>query len=585
MGWFAGLSFKARIFLGCLLVALVPLTFSGVVMTRLFTASLNRQITVEGMQQLDEISMRMTQLLENCEKACDTLTADGSAAWVMIDNKTVDFQKDLYLSLYQAVQEIYSHAQFNIYDAGGKLRFTTDTGMGNRPLPVHWGLLKKASDKKGITYYRVDPYLSTGNKDTIMQGAYSLESLSGARTGYVVLDFTRENFDNLLNGFYTAGDTLLVLDSHQKPMYCSRPEYGESQMNDIIEHMVSGKDGTEKRGVYTRYLWTREPSNGFYILLQRSAPISASAVRTMGTVSLALSALGLVLCLMISGALSKSLAQPVSQLDKAMAKVKKGDLSIRIHTSRKDELGRLTESFNQMTGDLQKYLDDTVRKQKDLNKTTLKLYQTQLNPHFLYNTLDAIKWNARINQMPEIAILAENLAVILRKSISSRPFITLREELETIESYIQIQKIRFTGQFLCETEIPDQLENCMVPKMILQPLVENAIIHGLEGRDNGYICIYAVQKDGVLSICVTDDGCGMSREMTDWINSPDPVKRDGHLGLYNVINILKIYYGKEYGMKAAVTEEGTTITLRLPVQHMESNFQTRHKEQKEAGDV
>lgn len=571
MGWFTGLSFKARIFLGCLMVALVPLTFSGVVMTRLFTASLNRQITVEGTQQLDEISLRMTQLLENCEKACDTLTADGSAAWVMIDNKTVEFQKDLYLSLYQAVQEIYSHAQFNIYDAGGMLKFTTDTAMVNRLLPVHWGLLKKASDRKGITYYRADPYLSNGNKTTIMQGAYSLESPSGARTGYVVLDFTRENFDNLLNGFYSAGDTLLVLDPHQKPMYCSRPEYGEDQINDMIDHTVSGKKSTEKGGVYTRYLWTREPSHGFYILLQRSAPISTAAVRTMRTVCLALSALGLVLCLMISGALSRSLAQPVSQLDKAMAKVKKGDLSIRIHTSRQDELGRLTESFNQMTGDLQKYLDDTVRKQKDLNKTTLKLYQTQLNPHFLYNTLDTIKWNARMNQIPEIAILAENLAVILRKSISSRPFITLREELETIESYIQIQKIRFTGQFLCETEIPDRLENCMVPKMILQPLVENAIIHGLEGRDNGYICIYAAQKDGVLSISVTDDGCGMSREMTDWINSPDPVKRDGHLGLYNVINILKIYYGQEYGMGAAVTEEGTTITLRLPVQYTDAD--------------
>ena len=256
----------------------------------------------------------------------------------------------------------------------------------------------------------------------------------------------------------------------------------------------------------------------------------------------------------------------MSLLDKAMAKVKKGDLSIRIRTNRQDELGRLTESFNQMTGDLQKYLDDTVQKQKDLNKTTLKLYQTQLNPHFLYNTLDSIKWNARINQVPEIAVLAENLAVILRKSISSRPFITLREELETIESYVEIQKIRFTGRFLYETEIPDQLEDCMVPKMILQPLVENAIIHGLDGCGHGYICIYAFQKEGILNISVTDDGCGMSREMEDWINSDAPAKRDGHLGLYNVINILKIYYGQEYGVKAAVTEDGTTITLRLPVQ-------------------
>ena len=535
-------------------------------MMRLFTVSLNRQIEVEGVRQLEEVSGRVAQLLENCEKACVTLTADGSASWVMIDNKTVEIQKDLYLSLYQAVQEIYSHAQFNIYDAGGRLRFTTDTVSKSSSLPVHWGLLKKASGRPGITYYRVDPYLNDGDKNTIMQGAYSLENSHGARTGYVVLDFTRENFDNLLNGFYSAGDTLLVLDSHQKPLYCSKQEYGESQMNDIISHAMSGQEIRERQGVYTRYFWTREPSNGFYILLQRTAPISAPAVRTMWTVSMALSALGLILCLMISGALSRSIGKPVSQLDKAMAKVKKGDLSIRIHTSRKDELGRLSESFNQMTCDLQKYLEDTVRKQKDLNKTTLKLYQTQLNPHFLYNTLDTIKWNARINQIPEIAVLAENLAVILRKSISSRPFITLREELETIESYTRIQKIRFTGRFVCETEIPDQLEDCMVPKMILQPLVENAIIHGLDGRENGYICIYAAQKDGVLSISVTDDGCGMGPEMVEWINSDQPARRDGHLGLYNVINILKIYYGQEYGMAAAVTEDGTTITLRLPVQ-------------------
>lgn len=431
---------------------------------------------------------------------------------------------------------------------------------------MNWGLLNKASEEQGITYYRTDPYLPSSDSDVLMQGAFSLESTHGARTGYVVLNFTRENFDNLLNGFYSSGDTLLVLDSHQKPLYCSRPEYGEREISDIIGHTISGQGGTEKKGVYTKYLWTREPSQGFYILLRCSAPISAPAVRTMGTVSLALSGLGLVLCLLIAGALSRSIGQPVSLLDKAMAKVKKGDLSIRIRTNRQDELGRLTESFNQMTGDLQKYLDDTVQKQKDLNKTTLRLYQTQLNPHFLYNTLDSIKWSARINQVPEIAVLAENLAVILRKSISSRPFITLREELETIESYVEIQKIRFTGRFLYETEIPDQLEDCMVPKMILQPLVENAIIHGLDGCEHGYICIYAFQKEGILNISVTDDGCGMSRGMADWINSGAPAKRDGHLGLYNVINILKIYYGQEYGMEAAVTEDGTTVTLRLPVQ-------------------
>ena len=115
---------------------------------------------------------------------------------------------------------------------------------------------------------------------------------------------------------------------------------------------------------------------------------------------------------------------------------------------------------------------------------------------------------------------------IAQKSISSKPFIPLREELETIDSYVEVQKIRFTGRFLCEKEIPDQLEECLVPKMILQPLVENAIIHGLEGCENGYICIYAGREGDVLNISITDDGRGMSPEILAWINSPEPEKRE-----------------------------------------------------------
>ena len=278
--------------------------------------------------------------------------------------------------------------------------------------------------------------------------------------------------------------------------------------------------------------------------------MSQPAVQTMWTVSLCLSALGLFLCLAVSGVLTGSIARPVQTLDEAMEKVKKGDLSIRIHPQSNDEMGRLTRSFNQMTEDLGRYLEDKVQRQKDLNETTLKLYQTQLNPHFLYNTLDTIKWEARIRQVPRIAVLAENLAIILRKSISSKPFIPLREELETIDSYVEVQKIRFTGRFLCEKEIPDQLEECLVPKMILQPLVENAIIHGLEGCENGYICIYAGREGDVLNISITDDGRGMSPEILAWINSPEPEKREGHLGLYNIMRILKLYYGNEYGLKA-----------------------------------
>lgn len=561
------LSFRGRVFLACLAVALVPLFLSSIVMVRLFIASLNRQSEQEAQRQISEISSRFTALLEDCENVCREQTKDGSVARYMIDTTTVEMQRGMYVSLYQASKEIYGHAQISVYDVGGRLRFTTDTMTRGDRLPVYWGLLKKASGKKQMTWYRTDPYLNLTDSRVLMQGAYPIENSEGARTGYLVLDFTRENFDSIFSGFYSLTDTILLLDAHQRPIYCSRPDYDAEKMEEIAAGMEK-QTNTEDD---TQYLRANEPERGFSVILCRQAPISAPAMQTMGTVILAMSLLSLCLCLSISGILTRSIAKPVSQLDKAMEKVKAGDLSIRVRSTRDDELGRLTESFNRMVIDLNSYLEERVQKQKDLNETTLRLYQTQLNPHFLYNTLDTIKWNARIRQIPEIAVLAENLAVILRKSISSKPFIPLKEELDTIDSYIRIQKIRFSGRFLYETEIPDQLEECMIPKMILQPLVENAIIHGLDGCDNGYICIYAAQKDGVLSISVTDDGCGMSADMVDWINSPAPAKRDGHLGLYNVIQILKIYYGETYGMHAQVEEDGTTVTLRLPFRKDENN--------------
>ena len=558
------LSFKNRVFFMCLLATLVPLLISSVVMVHIFTMSLNRQSEGTAKQQITEISERFSRLLEDCENTCAELTADGSAAWNLIDNTTIEIQKGMYLSLYQAVQEIYGHAQCSVYDAGGRLRFTTDTLPREGKLPVYWGLLRKASQNEGMTYYRTDPYLAVTNPSILMQGAYSLENPHGARTGYVVLDFTRDNFDNVFSGFYSLTDTILILDDHRKPVYCSRPDYSEAQISGIIAELMKPQGTAEAGKGAQQYLCLREPERGFYVILCRQAPISAPAVRMMGTVVLALSLLSLALSLVISEALARHITRPVSRLDKAIAKVKDGDLSIQVKVKTNDELGRLTESFNQMVKDLKRYLEDRVQRQKDLNETTLRLYQTQLYPHFLYNTLDTIKWSAKIHQIPEIAVLAENLAVILRKSISSKPFIQLREELDTIESYIKIQKIRFAGRFLYETEVPDMLEDCVIPKMILQPLVENAIIHGLDGCANGYICIYAAQKDGILRISVTDDGCGMGQEMLDWMNSPNPAKRDGHLGLYNVIQILKLYYGEEYGIQAESDTSGTTVTIRLP---------------------
>lgn len=561
------LPFKFRIFFGCLIVAAIPLLFTATLTVRIYDASFSNQTAQEGQLQLQEIEDRLQQLFVSCADSCESLNKDGYAFWGLIDTKTIDVQKDLYLSLYQAVQDTSGYAQFSVYDVGGKLRFATDNTLAREPsLPLHWGLLRKVPNHPELVYARTDSYFQASS-DILLQAAYPLENSYGARTGYLVLDFTRSSFDRLLSGLSSDKDTLIILDQFQNLIYSSRPDLSEAELLQIRQDSARQADNRYQ------HLWLQEPQSGFYLLLQKAYPVSTSALHTMQTITMILAALCLGACILISFLLSRSISQPISALDFAMKKVRDGDLTVRIYTNRRDELGRLGESFNRMTRELKENLELQVQKQKDLNEATLKLYQTQLNPHFLYNTLDTIKWNAKIHQNPDIPVLAENLAVILRKSISAQPFITLSEELDTIHNYIEIQKIRFAGRFLYETEVPDQLETCLVPKMILQPLVENAILHGLAGCENGYICIFAHQtEDHLLKISVTDDGCGMNQEMLDWINSTNPVKRVGHVGLFNVIQILKLYYGKEYGLSASASpEEGTTVTITLPLERSDSS--------------
>lgn len=570
MKWIQNLSFKTRIFLCCLIVAMIPLVVSSLLMNRLFASFVRKQVYEEGTVQLDKIEESFSTFLNKCDSACQGVVEESSALRVLLNITTDEIEKEFYVSLYQEMQNVYSYAQFNIYDSGGKLRFTTEPENRREYLPTYWGLLKRVGDAKTVTYYRTDPYLDLTESDIFLQGVYPVESETGLRTGYLVLDLSKASFENILQGLYGDGWVVLILDSYRNPVYCSNDTYDADDINHIIDNTIDNIASDKMNNAYDQYLWKQE-SHGFYIIMERKSPITAPLLKVNKTVNFSLGILSLLLCMGAARILTRSVIYPVNRLSKAMQKASNGDLTVKVPEEGRDELGELGKSFNRMVIDLRKYIAETVQKQKDLNNAQIKLYQTQLNPHFLYNTMDTIKWSAKIKDVPEVAILAENLAVILRRCLSSKQFITLETELETIESYVEIQKIRFVGRFLYETEIAEQLEDCLVPKMILQPLVENAIIHGLDGSENGYICVYASQIDSKLQISVTDNGCGMSEEMVAWINQDDPPKRDGHIGLYNVIQILKLHYGQEYRLKVTSTNEGVTATISLPIQRKESH--------------
>ena len=555
---------KYQIFFSCVLVAVLPLLLTSFFQVRIFDLSLKRQVLSEGNVQSRTAADLFDGLLSDCVLACQSL--DQSAATILIDSKNDATIEELYMSLYTAASSLRTDAVFSIYDVGGMLRFTTDKTVASPSLSRFDGLLKSLIGTKRQVYYYTPAYSGEGEKESRFQAAYPIENQSGMRTGILVLDFSEESLENLFRGCHGSGSTLILQDPLGNPVYSSNRNLSYEEQKELLKAAEEEGSGDFQKNSGFAYQ-RRETRDGYFLVRRMAPPISDFAVSQMRELSLVMSLVCLALCLLIAMALSRQISRPIRQLADGMRRVRKGNLGVQVAVESQDELGELTAAFNRMSTELKRNVEERMEQQKALSAARLKLYQTQLNPHFLYNTLDTIKWSAKIHELPDVAVMAENLAGILRQALSSREFVTLREELETIDSYMAIQKARLPEGFQYETEVPDSLMPALVPKMVLQPLVENAVLHGVEHDGNGYICILAVQDGTDLKISVFDDGRGMPPEVVRWINSPSPEKQDGHLGLYNLISILKIYYGEGYGLKARSEEgEGTTITITLPME-------------------
>lgn len=562
------ISFRHRLFMGSLLVALVPLVLCSLMMGRLFTNMLIRETNTQGEEQVAELTQRLSAVLDDGAAALERLTGNADIQRVLMDRTMDPLQKDTYLALYQATKDVRSRVGLSLYDAGGYLKYTTQSGAQAPRLPVNWGILHKVSLLGGTQYMAQSRSELPAQGEICLRMARPVETASGLRVGYAECSVTIGQMHQIFAGSSDEGETAFLFSSQGRVLYASQADVAEDV--ETIRRAMLGE--TFKIPEDTLLFFREEPASGCIVVLRKPVPLNSSAMSLMHTILLAAAALCVVLCVLLSLALSHSLFLPIERLSSAMRRVHAGDLTARVPVHAQDEIGLLAEDFNTMTEQLQTYVADQVQHQKDLNEAQIRQMQAQLNPHFLYNTLDTMKWLAKIHKLPEVAHLAGSLAGILRWSITSDQFVTLGQELAQLERYIEIQKIRFADKFHYIVEIPTSLRDCQVPKLILQPLVENAILHGLNARDTGTIYIYAQCEGDTLIIAVTDDGCGMPPDMVERINSPQPKMLEGHLGLYNISCILKLYYSGPYGLHAtSYPDVGTTVTVRLPIKRGEED--------------
>jgi two-component system, sensor histidine kinase YesM len=263
------------------------------------------------------------------------------------------------------------------------------------------------------------------------------------------------------------------------------------------------------------------------------------------------------------------LAKPIKKLMLYMKNVEKGNFEeIEITDNTESEIGMLYGSFNVMINDIQNLMEDKSRSQKEKYRLELRALQSQINPHFLYNTLDSIVWMAEGGNNKEVVIMTASLAKLLRQSISNEEeLVTIDKEIDYVKSYLTIQKMRYRDQLTFEIDVDPAINHYHIVKLTLQPLVENAIYHGIKYLDTkGTVIVRGLEKEDSILIEVIDNGVGMDEEtLRHVLDKKERSGKKNGIAVENVNRRLKLFYGDEYGLRyESKINEGTIVSVILP---------------------
>jgi two-component system sensor histidine kinase YesM len=283
-------------------------------------------------------------------------------------------------------------------------------------------------------------------------------------------------------------------------------------------------------------------------------------------------AVSLVCIITFSLKISQSITKPIIQLKRLMKRAEAGDLSARFEVKYRDEVSELGGNFNQMLHRIEELIQIVYTEQQNKRKAELKVLQEQIKPHFLYNTLDTINWMAREYEAEDIVKVVDALTSMYRIGLSNgKDYISLEEEIKYVTNYLYIQKIRYQSKLNYEIEEDSNLQRYEVPKLILQPLIENAIYHGIKAkRGEGHLHISTRELDSnYMELTVEDDGSGMTpdqvEELNRRLNEPLKVDENQSFGLFYINERLRIRYGFRYSVEIRSTKGiGTKITLQIP---------------------
>ena len=572
-----------------IVVALIPFLMFSIVSGSIFLDHAQKTAEEHSVQLIHQVSNSMDVYVETIEKMVNyiqlelqdtpffTMETEDAPGW----ESETDYIRSVLENVansHREVAGIFIATKEDLYVSTGMSRISRD------PFPNKQWYREASENPEEIQLISV----VTG-RNIVTNRSYSIDDVfslakavqdpeTGEVLGVILLDIRHDIIQSSINGV-TIGEKgfVFVMDQEDNIVY--------TPVNGIVYRVnpkwVKAMEpmSVQIQGGSYQIRSELSPYTGWRTVGVFSMDEVMSSVNTIVYILFTCVIISLVLVVIVSFKFSRTLTNPIFKLKRLMKQAESGDLTVRFNFQHNDEIGELGQSFNHMIARIDQLIQMVYVEQENKRTAEMKSLQEQIKPHFLYNTLDTISWMARDYDAEDIVRLVDALTNMFRIGLShGKDIITVKEEITHVSNYLYIQKIRYKDKLNYVIHVDESLYAVEVPKLILQPLVENAIYHGVKAkRGGGTITITGVPEGENLVFTVQDDGAGMLQEKVEELNrrmsERSVLDEKKSFGLFYIRERIQLCYGKGYGVHVESTlGEGTRVTITLPLYQKPKKF-------------
>lgn len=562
-----------KMFVICILVTVTISVISGGITYVTASDIILKKTIAQTEETINQVSENYDSFMEMIANRLDYIAFNPTVQEELLNRRPEKNEEGYYGStrtvkrLLVQMFKSYQMEDIEIYGKNGKRYFCSIRGTEEPELENEDELMEIAAEGSGAVTY-VNDISGSGCLQIVklVRDNLTMDSLGVLRTGIraSALERIQENVD------FASSGMILLLDDKNQIIVGEASELTEeadrlfNKWNDSFRYEIGGE---EYRVVYQVSDYT-----GFKAIGILPAKEIASALAPVQIAMAATILVGIFLSIGLSVFMSRFMGKPIRRTVQALREVSKGDFSVRLEEERKDEFGEINQEFNHTIGRMEELLEEIAISKMLNREMEFKALQAQINPHFLYNALDTINWMARKEEKEEICEMVSAVSNLLRISISNKEtMFTLEKELDYVKDYLYIQQTRYRSRFEAVFEIDERIKSQRIPKLTIQPLVENAIVHSVEVRkEKTELMIRAYRMKEEVYIEIEDTGIGMSGETLANLLRPQKEKIDiktAHtgLGVYAVHQRIQYMFGEAYGLRVYSEEgKGTRVVIHFP---------------------